>query len=83
MSNGVVKATEPVAAESECLTGENAPASSSMANKAPKRDQWSSKLEFILSCVGYAIGEFSLRAQTLDHDLVYRTLKLKYIYFYI
>ena len=51
MSNGNAKATEPLNPHPENEKNEFS---------IKKRDQWSSKLEFILSCVGYAIGNFFL-----------------------
>ena len=50
MSNGVVKIIEPSASPETEKLNKKSPI------ETPKRDQWSSKLEFILSCVGYAIG---------------------------
>lgn len=37
-------------------TYENVPVKKEQVN-LEERDQWSSKLDFILSCVGYAIGK--------------------------
>ena len=52
MSNGNAKLKEPLNPDSVNVNEKE------KINEIPsvKRDQWSSKLEFILSCVGYAIG---------------------------